>query len=126
MAFGDIGGPITELIVTCKTPASGTVAIHKGDALRLSGPYTVAHAASNDEAVFGEAMADASDNGVPIPVKLRGICVFAYAGSAPTVNGAAGVTLSSTAGKVKAPASGNGKGVNLKVDTANALVHVLL
>ena len=34
MAFGDVGGTISELVITCKTPASGGVAISKGDAAR--------------------------------------------------------------------------------------------
>ena len=37
MAYGDVGGPVTELIITCKTPASGTIAIAKGDAVMLTG-----------------------------------------------------------------------------------------
>ncbi|HNR29712.1 MAG TPA: hypothetical protein PKI11_02385 [Candidatus Hydrogenedentes bacterium] len=126
MAFGDIGGVVTELIVTCTTPAEGDVAINKGDAVKLAGDYTVTNATDAEDVVFGQAMADASENGVAIPVKVRGVCAFAYTGSAPDVNGAAGVAASATAGAVKAPASGNGKGINLKVDTAAATVHVLL
>lgn len=126
MAFGDVGGAVTELIVTCVTAASGTVAISKGDALKLTGNYTVTNATDAEDVVFGQAMADASVNGVAIPVKVRGICVFGYTGTAPVVNGVAGVSGSATDGKVKAPASGNGKGVNVKVDTSLTTVHVLL
>ena len=75
---------------------------------------------------LGQAMADADANSVAIPVKVRGICVFAYAGTDPTVDGVKGVTASATDGKVKTPASGNGKGINVKVDAASSLVHVLL
>ncbi len=126
MAFGDVGGAITELIVTCKTEASGDVAIGKGDAVKLTGAYTVDSATDAEDAVFGQALADASDNGVAIPVKVRGICIFSYTGTAPAVDGSAGVLASDTDGKVKAPASGNGMGLNLKVDTTAATVHVLL
>ena len=126
MAYGDIGGTVTELIVTCQTKSDGTVAIKKGDAVALTGNYVVEHAAAADDAIFGEALAAADSNGVPLPVKLRGISAFAYTGAAPTVNGVAGITLSATAGKVKAPASGNGQGVNVKVDSAAGIVHVLL
>lgn len=126
MAFGDIGGVITELILTCETPAEGEVAIHKGDAVKLSGDYLVTNATDAEDAVFGQALADASSNGVAIPVKVRGICVFKYTGGAPSVNGAAGVTASATAGSVKTPAAGAGRGINVKVDTVGAKVHVLL
>ncbi len=126
MAYGDIGGPVTELIMTCKTPDDGAVNISKGDALTLSGGYTVTNAAFAEDPVIGQAMADAAENGAAIPVKVRGVCVFTYTGAAPTVDGAAGVRASDTAGAVKAPASGNGSGRNLKVDATASEVHVLL
>ena len=100
--------------------------IARGDALKLTGNYEVSNATAADDTVFGQAMADATENGVAIPVKLRGICVFGYTGTAPTVNGVAGVTASATDGKVKAPASGNGRGINVKVDTTASKVHVLI
>ncbi len=126
MAYGDVGGAVTELVITCKTPASGTVSIFAGDAVKLTGAYTVDNATADDDAVFGQAMADSDKNGAPIPVKVRGICVFAYAGTAPTVDGVKGIVASATDGKVKTPASGNGKGINVKVDASSTLVHVLL
>lgn len=126
MAFGDIGGPVTELIITCETPAEGTVAISKGDALKLTGNYEVSNATDAEDVVFGQAMADADDNEVALPVKVRGICVFGYTGDAPTVDGAHGILASATDGSVKAPASGNGVGINVKVDTSATQVHVLL
>ena len=127
MAYGDVGGTVTELVITCQTPASGTVAIAKGDAVKLSDAYTVTNATADEDVVFGQALAAASENGVAIPVKVRGISVFTYAGTtAPTVNGVAGVLASATDGQVKPPASGNGVGINLKVNTVDKLVHVLL
>ncbi|HOZ46288.1 MAG TPA: hypothetical protein PLO37_12165 [Candidatus Hydrogenedentes bacterium] len=127
MAYGDIGGAVTELVITCQTPASGAVSIAKGDAVKLTGAYTVSNDTSDEDPVFGQALAAATENGAAIPVKVRGICVFAYAGeTAPTVNGAAGVLASATNGEVKAPASGHGVGINVKVDTGATLVHVLL
>lgn len=126
MAFGDVGGAVTELMVTCITPDEGVVAIAKGDAVKLTGNYEVSNATDAEDAFFGQAMADAMENGMPIPVKLRGVCVLGYTGSAPTVNGVAGVVASATDGKVKAPASGNGRGINLKVDATAGKVHVLL
>lgn len=126
MAFGDVGGAVTELMVTCVTPETGTVAIAKGDALKLTGNYEVSNATDAEDAVFGQAMADATQNGVAIPVKLRGICLFDYTGSAPAVDGVAGIVASGTDGKVKAAAEGNGRGINVKVDAVAAKVHVLL
>lgn len=126
MAFGDVGGAVTELVITCKTPASGVVNIAAGNAVKLSGDYEVTNVLDAEDIVFGQALAAATANSVAIPVKVRGVCVFSYTGSAPAVNGAAGVLASATDGKVKAPASGNGVGRNVKVDAASSLVHVLL
>ncbi|HNV20321.1 MAG TPA: hypothetical protein PLB67_04715 [Candidatus Hydrogenedentes bacterium] len=127
MAFGDIGGVLTELVITCKTPDSGPVSIAKGDAVKLAGPYTVTNDTSAGDSVFGEALAGAAVNGAAIPVKVRGVSVFQYEGETPpVVDGVAGVVAAATSGKVMAPATGNGTGINLKVDTAAGLVHVLL
>lgn len=126
MAIGEIGGPVTELVVTCLTPAAGTVAIAKGDAVALTGDYEVTHAAAADDPIIGQAMADADENFQRVPVKVRGVCVFAYTGTAPAVDGATGVTASATAGAVQAPDTNPGRGVCLRVDTAKAAVHVLL
>ncbi len=126
MAFGDVGGPVTELVITCQTPGTGTVNIVEGDAVKLTGPYTVTNATSAEDPVFGQALATTEKNGVGIAVRVRGICIFEYTGAAPTVNGSQGVVASATAGKVKAPLSGNGVGINVKVDTAASKVHVLL
>lgn len=126
MAYGDVGGVVTQLVVTCETPSTGEVSIAKGDAVKLTGPYTVTNVTSAEDAVFGQALAGATEGDVAIPVKVRGICIFGYTGAAPAVNGAAGVVASATAGSVKAPAAGNGHGVNVKVDTTAHVVHVLL
>jgi len=126
MSFGDVGGTVTELVITCKSPASGTIAIAAGDAVKLSGSYEVTNAIDAEDVVFGQALAATTLNGAAIPVKVRGICIFSYTGSAPAVNGAAGILASATDGKVKTPASGNGVGVNVKVDTTATQVHVLI
>lgn len=126
MAFGDTGGAVTELIITCRTPAVGGVAIAKGDAVKLTGAYTITNATDAEDAVFGQAMQAATANDVGIPIKVRGICLFKYTGTAPTVDGVKGVTASATDGSVKTPASGNGKGINVKVDATATQVHVLL
>ena len=126
MAYGDVGGAVTELVITCQTPTSGDVAISKGDAVKLTAGYTVDNATDDEEVVIGQALADSSSNSETIPVKVRGICIFTYTGGAPTVDGSAGVLASATDGTVKAPASGNGVGINLKVDTTLTEVHVLL
>ena len=126
MAFGDVGGAVTELVITCQTPGSGAVAITKGDAVKLTGAYEVDNQTADEEEVFGQAMADATANAAAIPVKVRGICIFTYTGSAPTVDGLQGIVASATDGTVKAPPSGNGNGINVKVDTAATEVHVLV
>lgn len=126
MAYGDVGGSVTELVITCKTPAAGTIDIAPGDAVKLTGPYEVNNDTDDEDAVFGEALAAADANAMAIPVKVRGISIFTYTGSAPTVDGAAGILASATDGTVKAPASGNGVGINLKVDEGANKVHVLL
>lgn len=126
MAYGDIGGAVTELVITCQTPASGTIDISKGDAVKLTADYTIDNGMSDEDAVFGQALAASTSNSEAIPVKVRGVCVFTYTGTAPTVDGSKGVLGSDTAGTVKTPASGNGNGLNLKVDTAATQVHVLI
>lgn len=126
MAFGDLGGAVTELIITCRTPAAGGVALAKGDAVKLAGAYTVTNATNAEDAVFGQALAAATENDVAIPVKVRGISIFPYTGTAPAVDGVKGIVASATDGSVKAPASGDGQGINVKVDAATTTVHVLL
>jgi len=126
MAFGDVGGAVTELVITCQTPASGTIAVTKGDAVKLTGAYIVDNATDAEDVVFGQALAASTANSEAIPVKVRGVCILDYTGADPTVNGVAGVLASATDGSVKAPASGNGVGVNVKVDSAASRVHVLI
>jgi hypothetical protein len=127
MAYGDVGGAVTELVITCKTLAAGSVAIAKGDAVKVTGDYTVDNATDDEDVVFGQALAAADQNGVAIPVQVRGICDFVYEGATPpTVDGEQGILASATDGKVKPPATGNGVGINLSVDTTNKRVHVLL
>jgi hypothetical protein len=125
MGFGDVGGVVTELVITCQTALSESVSIAKGDAVKLIGGYIVTNATDAQDPVFGQALADADENGVAIPVKVRGVCIFSYVGAVPTADGLAGIVASATAGQVTAPTSGNGKGINLKVDTGSNLVHVL-
>jgi hypothetical protein len=126
MPYGDVGGSVTELVITCVTPATGPVAIIKGDAVTLCGPYTVMNEEPDGESVFGQALADCAENGVAIPVKVRGICVFHYTGSKPPlVNGQEGVVTSGKPGHVRGSLYRSGN-INLKVDTEKCLVHVLL
>jgi hypothetical protein len=126
MAFGDIGGPVTELVITCKSQASGDVNISKGDAVRLTGDFTVSNNTGLTDIVFGQAMADIAENNTVLPIKVRGICIFGYVGSPPRVNGEAGVLAADMAGKVKAPKASNGVGINLRVSEETQEVHVLL
>lgn len=134
MAFGDIGGAVTELVITCSTPKEGDVSIEKGDALCITGDYEV----SNDRllslhrhldvSVFGQALASADENSKAIPVKVRGVCHFRYGQPDPFVDGKKGVYLSAAPGQVYTSRSSrlSGRGVNVKVDEEKKEVHVLL
>ena len=93
MAFGDVGGAVTELVLTCRTPGSGTISIAKGDALKLTGAYEVDNATADEDVVFGQALGAADANDVAIAVKLRGVCVFTYEGTAPTAVAAVPATV---------------------------------
>lgn len=126
MAYGDIGGSVTELVITCQTRDIGCVAIRKGDPVELVGDYTVDNPYEIGDPVFGQALADADTNGATIPVKVRGVAVFEYIDNPPIVDGVQGVATIDVVGKVGAPVSGNGSGINLKVDTEAKQVHVLL
>jgi hypothetical protein len=125
MAYGDAGGPVTGLVITCRTPGTGTVSLAPNDAVALAGSYTVTNDFTGGEPVLGASLAGADVNDAMVPVKVRGVCVFTYTGSAPPVDGVTGVVASATAGKVAAPATGNGSGVTLKVDETAHEVHVL-
>ena len=126
MAYGDVCGAVTELVISCRTAASGPVSIAKGDVLRLTGAYTVDNAAESQDGIFGQALANADTEDTAVPVRVRGVCVFRYSGVAPVVDGECGVLASAEAGKVEAAVSGTGMGRNLKVDEAAMQVHVLL
>ena len=134
MAFGDLGGVVTELVITCKTPESGAVNIKKGDPVRLCGNYTVTNepVEENDEddswlSVFGQALSDANTNGTAIPIKVRGICEFPYEGEdvfEPETDGSCGVSMGESKGKVRA--SYGDRSVIVKVDTVAKRLHVLI
>lgn len=100
MAFGDTGGAVTELIITCRSPKQGEVGIAQGDAVRLCGNYTVTNQPPDEEddqvtvyPVFGEAMATVTENNASLPVKVRGISRFNYEGRTPKVDGMDGVLM---------------------------------
>ena len=123
MAYGDFGGPVTELIITCKTAATGAVAITRGDALKLVGAYEVDNVLTEDDPIFGQALADCSRNDAAIPVRVRGICDFRYAGDAPTVDGETGVVGATGVGVVQA---GAGVGLIVKVNNTDGVLEALL
>lgn len=125
MPFGDVGGAVTELIITCRTKADGPVNIAKGDAVKLCGDYTVCNQGREGQPVFGQAMASAGGNDNAIPVKVRGICVFQYRGAAPQVDGAQGVVMAGEFGEVRS-AHSVWRGINLRVDEMTSQVHVLM
>ena len=126
MAYGDIGGPVTELIITCKTAATGEVAITRGDALRLVGAYEVDNALTEGDRIFGQALADCDRNDAAIPVRVRGICDFAFTGTAPTVDGESGVVGATGTGSVQAATTGNVVGLIVKVNNTDGTLEALL
>ena len=126
MAFGDIGGAVTELVITCSTPKEGDVSIEKGDALCITGDYEVTNDCNSTTPVFGQAFTSTDENRKAIPVKVRGICIFRYGGTTPVVNGEQGVWMH-YGGAVEAPLFENvGRGITVKVDEEKKEVHVLL
>ncbi len=126
--YGDVGGAVTELVITCKTSASGVIAITKGDALVLVGAYEVNHATKDNGSVFGQALSSATENSVSIPVKVRGICIFDYVGEDPVLDGIRGIVTSNCGGRVKNSKWRNvySSGLIVKVDVKKMEVHVLL
>ena len=126
MAYGDIGGPVTELIITCKTAATGEVAITRGDAVKLSGPYEVDNAITDGDRIFGQALADCDRNDAAIPVRVRGICNFPFTGTAPSVDGISGVLGATGTGTVQAGTTGNVVGLIVKVNNTESTLEALL
>ena len=127
MAFGDIGGAVTELVITCSTPKEGNVSIEKGDALCLVENYEVNNHSPYFRKLFGQSLASTDENARAIPVKVRGICIFTYGGAfTPDVDGSQGVRMGGITGQVEVPPDLEGKGINVKVDEEKKEVHVLL
>ena len=125
MAYGDVGGPVTELVVTCQTPASGTIAITKGDAVRLTGAYEVNNNNTDEDAVFGQAMASASYNSEAIPIKVRGIAIFPYTGESPAI-GEGVIASADYPGNVKGFFQKGHVTGNIVIKVTQDEVHVLL
>lgn len=122
MAFGDVGGAENWRIVTAKTPGSGSISIAKGDAVKLSGGFEATNALSAEDPVLGQAMGATTENSAALAVGVRGVFKFRSTGVSPLVNGTDGVTASDTDGKVKKPASGSGRGLNLKVEVTKQTI----
>ena len=123
MAFGDIGGPVTELIITCKTVAAGEVAITRGDAVKLVGPYEIDNDLTDGDRIFGQALADCNRNAAAISIRVHGICDFPFTGTAPTVDGEMGVVGATGVGVVQA---GAGVGLIVKVNNTDGTLEALL
>ena len=66
MAFGEVGGPVSSLVLTCRTPGTGTVDIHRGDAVKLSGAYEISNVFETGDRIFGQALADLRRNLDPV------------------------------------------------------------
>ncbi len=127
MASGDVGGAITQLVITCRTPKAKRYPIEKGHPVALCGAYAVTEEVGFGDPIFGQALEGAKDD-VPIPIKVSGICIFEYqdGGRVPIVGEK--VMLSAKRGKVIGVTRSHayGQGVVLKVDSGAFEVHVLL
>jgi len=129
MAFGDIGGPVTELVITCETRAQGPVNIAKGDAVALVGNYEVCNDFGFVTPATGQALASAEGNGVAIPGRVKGVNVYRYIGEPPfgefyaDLHGIGVVASNEVAGAVEFSEKGTGK--ILAFDLDSKTVHVL-
>jgi hypothetical protein len=126
MAFGDIGGPVSALIITCKTPDTGEVQLQRGDAVKLTGPYVVSNVFEEGDQIFGQVMADCSTKGAAVPVRVRGICDFPLYGQIPQVDGISGVIGATEAGEVVLSSAANAVGRAVKVNAEAGTIEVLL
>lgn len=126
MAFGELGGPVSGLVLTCRTPETGTVDIRRGDAVKLTAAYEISNVFTAGDRVFGQALADCSLNGTPVPVRVRGVCDFRYSGAAPVVDGVSGVTGSAEAGKVVLSSAAGAAGLAVKTSAEAGIVEVLI
>ena len=70
MATGDVGGPVTELIITCRAK----VPMIKGDAVTLVDDYTVSKRLYSYP--FGQCMSDSRGFLESVCIKVRGVAVF--------------------------------------------------
>lgn len=130
MAYGDVGGAITELIITCKAKGS----IKKGDPLCLTcvAAYEVSNNFGPTSKLFGQSMASVED-GEAIPVMHRGIAIFSYivgvniaaAPYEPELGKPISGSDTYTGSVVGGPHDPWSVGIVLKVDEAARLVHVL-
>ena len=131
MAYGDIGGAVTNLVITCTTASEGDVDIKRHDAVCLMGEnYMVGNNAGSHRPLFGQALADATENDFQIPVLVRGVCVFRYVLGTqghPVVDGVSGVIRCESGFVTRAtPFYGQGVGLVLAVFPERNEVHVLL
>ena len=127
MSSNETGGLVTQLVITCWTPASGDVDIKRGDVVVLKDDYTAGHADQAEEVILGQAFASVAGNNRPLPVLVRGVARFAYTGAAPELTGQPNaLSTSAEPGKAATSEFGVGKGMALAVDEAAGTVDVLL
>lgn len=99
--------------------------IKVGDAVVLVENYEVKLTGKDYRPIFGLVIG--LGNGRSVMVQVCGMCVFAYEGPAPCVNGRDGIQTSPTVGGlVMATTEGSGRGINIAVDRDEKKVHVLL
>lgn len=127
MVYGDMGGPVTTLILTCRAAAQvGGVLIRKGDAVKLSGTYEVTNKMIDGDSIFGEALEDCTEAGTTLAVRVRGVCTFPFVGDMTVPDGKSGVVASAERGKVRPQLHPTGQGLIVRVREDQELVEVLL
>jgi len=123
MAYGDIGGAVTELVITCMA----TTPVQRFDPVALVGNFEVG--TSHGE-VFGQALASADksrieeDGSVAVPVKVRGVAYFTVSNDLSKTSPGDWCGLYLNEGECRLYARGQTR--VLSVDAENRRVGVLL
>ena len=114
-----VGGPIAgSPVVTAIAPSAGTLNLSRGQAVSFNGSYTVVHSPDGAE-VHGQVLEKlVNKDGALTAIAMNGVLRFSYVGAAPVVGQS--ILGSTTAGKVKATATG--RWLVVAVDTANSTV----
>lgn len=81
MAYGDVGGCVSELVITCKHAVHDTYELKNGDAVYMQGNFEVSRMPSYaGQEIFGQCLKDSGNidrtEPVPVPVRVHGVSKF--------------------------------------------------